>query len=150
MADPDPYPYPYHRSSNGQQLTTHGHGGVTGKSVVCASLAGVAVCGPLFGMLGFSFLATLTLLLICFPLMLLFSPLLLCVSLLFFGALVGFAAAVAMAVAGVSTLAWSYREVVGGGHLRLGFGGGGGGGGERLLIKENQSPYQHHRLIKIQ
>ncbi|KAK2640054.1 hypothetical protein Ddye_027849 [Dipteronia dyeriana] len=147
MADP----YPHHRNSNGQQLTTHGHGhsGVTGKSAVCASLAGVAVGGPLFGMLGFSFLATLTLLLICFPLMLIFSPLLLCVSLLFVGTLAGFAAAGAMAVAGVSTLAWSYKEVIGGGggggHLGL-------GGGERLLTKENQPPYQYqeNRLIKIQ
>ncbi|KAK3200080.1 hypothetical protein Dsin_023495 [Dipteronia sinensis] len=145
MADP----YPYHRSSNGQQLTTHDQGGATSKSVVWASLAGVAVGGPLFGMLGFSFLATLTLLLICFPLMLIFSPLLLCVSLLFVGALAGFAAAGATAVAGVSTLAWSYREVIGGGHLGLGFG---GGDGERLFIKENQPPLQHqeNRLIKIQ
>ncbi|KAI9185220.1 hypothetical protein LWI28_005403 [Acer negundo] len=142
MADP----YPYHRSSSGQQLTTHGHGSVTSKSVVCASLAGVAVGGPLFGLLGFSFLATLTLLLICFPLILLFSPLLLCVSLLFVGALAGFAAAGAMAVAGVSMLAWSYKEMIAGGHLGLWF------GGERLLIKENHPPYQHqeNRLIKIQ
>ncbi|KAK2640053.1 hypothetical protein Ddye_027848 [Dipteronia dyeriana] len=101
-----------HLATNGQQLTTHGHGGVTGKSVVYKTL-GCGGGGPFFGMLGFSLLATLTLL-VCFPFMLLFSPLLLCVSLLFVGALAGFSTVGTMAVAGVSTLSWSYREVVGG------------------------------------
>ncbi|EOY11882.1 hypothetical protein QUC31_001534 [Theobroma cacao] len=93
-----------------QQGETHN---VSGRSMVCTSLAGVAVTAPLLGMMGFSFMATLVLLVISSPLLFIFSPLLLCVGLVFAGALAGFAVAATMALAGVSTLAWMYREIGG-------------------------------------
>ncbi|XWS27677.1 hypothetical protein CRYUN_Cryun25bG0001900 [Craigia yunnanensis] len=84
---------------------------VSGRSMVCALLAGMAVTAPLPGMMGFSFLATVTLLVISSPLLLIFSPFLLCVGLVFAGVLTGFTVATAMALA--STLAWMYREIRG-------------------------------------
>ncbi|XWS51674.1 hypothetical protein CRYUN_Cryun11dG0003600 [Craigia yunnanensis] len=89
------------------------HQNVSGGPMVCASLAGMAVTAALLGMMGFSFLATLILLVIISPLLLMFSPLLLCVGLVFAGVLAGFAVAAAMALAGVSSLAWIYREIRG-------------------------------------
>lgn len=86
---------------------------VYGKSVMLAALAGMALAAPLLGMMGFSFLATLTLLFITSPLLLIFSPLLLFTGLVLMGALVGFGIAATMAFAGVSTLAWMYREIRG-------------------------------------
>ncbi|KAK8638424.1 hypothetical protein V6N13_136850 [Hibiscus sabdariffa] len=83
----------------------------TGRSMILAAMAGVALTAPLLGMMGFSFLATLTLLFISLPLLLLFSPLLLFVGLVFMVALAGFAIAATMAFAGVSALAWIYREI---------------------------------------
>ncbi|MBA0728078.1 hypothetical protein Golax_001013 [Gossypium laxum] len=91
---------------------------VYGRSVMLAALAGMALAAPLLGMMGFSFLATLTLLFITSPLLLIFSPLLLFAGLVLMGALVGFAIAATMAFAGVSTLAWMYREI----RDSLGFG----------------------------
>ncbi|KAK8490549.1 hypothetical protein V6N11_055776 [Hibiscus sabdariffa] len=83
----------------------------SGRSMILAAVAGVALTAPLLGMMGFSFLATLTLLFISLPLLLLFSPLLLFVGLVFMVALAGFAIAATMAFAGVSALAWIYREI---------------------------------------
>ncbi|KAL5735580.1 hypothetical protein ACOSQ2_030368 [Xanthoceras sorbifolium] len=147
----DPYP----RLSQGQQLThgfTHhrNNDAATGKSMLCASLVGLTVGGPLLGMMGFSFISTLTLLLICSPLMLIFSPLLLCAALVLVGALAGFATAGAMAIAGVSTLAWSYREVIT--RLGLGFGGYLQQKGQENLQPLPPPHHLHHenRLIKIQ
>lgn len=84
---------------------------VSGRSVLCASVAGMAIGGPLLGMSGFSFIASVALLLITSPLLLLFSPLLFCAALLLVGALAGFSAAAAIAMAGVSTLGWVFREL---------------------------------------
>ncbi|XVE80627.1 hypothetical protein DITRI_Ditri14bG0154400 [Diplodiscus trichospermus] len=86
---------------------------VSGRSMVWASLVSMALTVPLLGMMGFSLLSTLILLVISSPLLLIFSPLLLSVGLLFAGVLAGFAIAAAMALAGVSTLAWTYREIKG-------------------------------------
>ncbi|ESR65965.1 hypothetical protein CICLE_v10010352mg, partial [Citrus x clementina] len=102
-------------TTGGRTLTHH----VSGKSMLCASLAGVAIGGPLFGMMGFSFLATVTLLLISSPVLLIFSPLLVSAVFVLVGALTGFTAAIAMGIAGVFTLAWICREVRM--HIRLGF-----------------------------
>ncbi|XP_038995791.1 oleosin S1-2-like [Hibiscus syriacus] len=83
----------------------------TGRSMMLAAMAGVALTAPLLGMMGFGFLATSTLLFISLPLLLLFSPLLLFVGLVFTVALAGFAIAATMAFAGVSALVWMYREI---------------------------------------
>jgi hypothetical protein len=94
-------------------------------SVLCASLTGMAIGGPLLGMTGFSFLAAVTLLLVSSPLLLLFSPLLFCAALLLVGAVAAFSAAAAMAMTGVSTLGWAFREVRGRGDNVGTFGEGG-------------------------
>ncbi|XP_031280317.1 oleosin 5-like [Pistacia vera] len=80
--------------------------------MVSATVAGAALGGPLLGVMGFSFLATLTLVLVTSPLLLIFSPLLLCAAFLLAGALTGFALAAAMAFAGLCALSWSSKEVV--------------------------------------
>ncbi|KAE8679183.1 Seed imbibition 1 [Hibiscus syriacus] len=85
----------------------------TGRSMILAAVAGVVLAAPLLGMMGLSFLAASTLLFISLPLLILFSPLLLFVGLVFMVALVGFAIAATAALAGVSTLAWMYREIRG-------------------------------------
>lgn len=76
------------------------------------------------GMMGFSFVASVTLLLVTSPLLLLFSPLLFCAALLLVGAVAGFSAATAMAMTGMSTLGWVFREVRGRGDVGT-FGNGG-------------------------
>ncbi|KAJ7963493.1 Oleosin [Quillaja saponaria] len=99
-------------------------GRCSGMTVLCASLAGIAIGGPLLGMIGFSLLASATLLLVSSPLLLLFSPLLLGAASVLVGAMAGFAMAVALGLAGVSTFGWIVREVrgtrFGGGLERLG------------------------------
>ncbi|KAL6203643.1 hypothetical protein ACLB2K_027343 [Fragaria x ananassa] len=93
----------------------------SGTVVVVASVTGLAIGGSLLGLMGFSFLASLTLLLFSSPLLLIFSPLLLFAAFVFVGSLVGFAAAATMALIGMSALGWIYQEV--GGQRLLGFAG---------------------------
>ncbi|XVF70964.1 hypothetical protein PTKIN_Ptkin11bG0204600 [Pterospermum kingtungense] len=100
-------------AAKGHQQQSENPNNVSGRSMVCASLACIAVTAPLLGMMGFSFLATLILLVITLPLLLIFSPLLLFVGLVFAGVLTGFALAATMALAGVSVLSWMYREIRG-------------------------------------
>ncbi|KAK9941112.1 hypothetical protein M0R45_017739 [Rubus argutus] len=97
----------------------------SGTVVLVASVTGLAVGGSLVGLMGLSFLASLTLLLVSSPLLLLFSPLLLFAGIVFVGVLTGFAAAATIALTGISTLGWIYEEF--GGQRLLGFGGGSGG-----------------------
>ncbi|PRQ34986.1 putative oleosin [Rosa chinensis] len=94
----------------------------SGTMVIVASVIGLAIGGSLLGLMGLTFLASLTLLLFSSPLLLIFSPLLFFASLVFVGSLVGFAAAATMALTGVSALGWIFQEV--GGQRLLGFGGG--------------------------
>ncbi|XP_061337571.1 oleosin S1-2 [Gastrolobium bilobum] len=89
---------------------------VSRTTVVSASLAAIAIGGPLLGMMGFTFLASTTLLLVCFPLLVLFSPLLLSAAFLLVATLSGFAVAIAMALTGLSMLGWIIRET----RLRFG------------------------------
>ncbi|KAL2455724.1 Oleosin 5 [Forsythia ovata] len=100
--------------AEGQQLMeASGRRHASGKTVLFASLAGVAIGGPLLGMMGFSFLATLTLLLITSPLLILFSPLIFSAACVVGFAFLGFAVAAAMAIAGMSTVTWVYRSLTG-------------------------------------
>ncbi|KAI4307801.1 hypothetical protein L6164_030944 [Bauhinia variegata] len=108
----------------GDYYEHEGYGGgkyrpVSGTTVLCASLAGVAIGGPLLGMMGFSFLASVTLLIVASPLLLLSSPLLLAAGFLFAGVLIGFAVAAVMALTALSTLGWITREI----RERFGYGG---------------------------
>ncbi|GLT83761.1 hypothetical protein SLE2022_020330 [Rubroshorea leprosula] len=119
-----------------------------GRSLVCASLAGVAVGAPLLGISTFSFIAALTLLLVSTPLLLIFGPLLLCSALFFIGTLVGFSAAATMAVVGVSSVVWMYRGL-------RGSVGAGGTVGERLVelserMKEQGKEWAAYLQPKVQ
>lgn len=100
--------------AEGQQLIeAGGHRHTSGKTVLYASLAGVAIGGPLLGMMGFSFLATMTLLLVTSPLLILFSPLIFGAACVVGFALLGFAMAGAMAIAGISIVSWVFRSHTG-------------------------------------
>ncbi|KAH0980693.1 hypothetical protein GBA52_007870 [Prunus armeniaca] len=72
-------------------------------------------------LMGFSFLASVTLLVLSSPLRLIFIPLLFFTGFVFVGAMTGFAMARAMALTGMSTLGWIFQEP--GGTCLLGFGG---------------------------
>ncbi|KAI5572193.1 hypothetical protein BDE02_11G146400 [Populus trichocarpa] len=78
MADPSHHP-------RQQQLSAGSHK-LSGSSLVYASAACLATGGPLLGMSGLSFLASLTLLLITSPLLLIFRPLVLGAPLVLVGA----------------------------------------------------------------
>ncbi|CAI9755054.1 unnamed protein product [Fraxinus pennsylvanica] len=95
----------------GQQLMEAGGSRHTsGRTVLYASLAGVATVGPLLGMMGFSFLATMTLLLVTSPLLFLFSPLIFGAACVVGFALLGFSMAGVMAIAGLSIVSWVFRS----------------------------------------
>ncbi|XP_058113375.1 oleosin S1-2 [Magnolia sinica] len=84
---------------------------LTGPTILYASLAGIAIGGPLLGMMFFTFLATITTLLISFPLLVIFSPLILSAIFIIFVAIAGFAAAGAMALMGIYAFAQITRRV---------------------------------------
>ncbi|CAJ1971547.1 unnamed protein product [Sphenostylis stenocarpa] len=83
---------------------------ISGVKLVSASVAALATVGPMLWMMGFSFLASTTLLLVCSPLLLLFTPLLLPAAFLFMITLAGFAVADAMALTGLHLLGGIARE----------------------------------------
>ncbi|GMY30777.1 oleosin 20.3 kDa-like [Fagus crenata] len=89
---------------------------VHGKSVLCASLVGIAIGGPLLGMMGLSFLVSVTLLIVSSPLLLLSSPILFFAGLVLVGAVASFSVAALMAMTGLSTLGWVVHQVRGGGR----------------------------------
>lgn len=89
-----------------QQMMERRHLHMSTKTAVLTSVAGVIIGGPLVGLMGLSFVATMSLLLLSSPLLIIFSPVLLGAAL----AMIGFAVAGAMAVAGLSSVAWVFRN----------------------------------------
>ncbi|KAI3708740.1 hypothetical protein L2E82_38155 [Cichorium intybus] len=87
------------------------HDQVSGKTVLFATLTGIAIGGPLLALMGFSFLATMTLFIFTSPLLIIFSPLLLGAGFVLTAALVGFGAATVMAIGGLWALSWVFRSV---------------------------------------
>ncbi|XP_059664614.1 oleosin Ara h 10.0101-like [Cornus florida] len=83
---------------------------VSGTTVLYSSLAGVAVGGPLLVMMGFSFLATVTLLLVTSPLLISFSPLLFFAAFVLVSIMAGFATTAATALVGISSFVWIFRS----------------------------------------
>ena len=81
--------------------------------MVCASLAGVAIEGPLLGTMGLSFIASVAILLVSTPLLLLFSPIIFFAGLVLGGAVAGFSVVALMAMSGLSTLEWGFHQVKG-------------------------------------
>ncbi|KAK7817405.1 oleosin [Quercus suber] len=84
---------------------------VHGSQVVCASLAGMAIGGPLLGTMGLSFMASVAILLVSTPLLLLFSPIIFFAGLVLGGAVAGFSVAALMAMSGLSTLEWVFTKL---------------------------------------
>ena len=93
---------------------------VHGRQVVCASLAGIAIGGPLLSTMGLSFIASMAILLVSTPLLLLFSPIIFFAGLVLVGAVAGFSMAALMAMSGLSTLEWVFHQVKG--RRDVGFG----------------------------
>ncbi|KAJ4823375.1 hypothetical protein Tsubulata_021733 [Turnera subulata] len=94
-------------------LTHHPGGGaqrVPGWSLFCASLAAVAVGGPLLAMSGLGLLATLALLLISSPLLLIAGPLLIGAALFLVGCMAAFDGAMVAELAGLYTFTWMFRS----------------------------------------
>uniref|UniRef100_A0A7N0TZV8 Oleosin n=1 Tax=Kalanchoe fedtschenkoi TaxID=63787 RepID=A0A7N0TZV8_KALFE len=94
------------------QRPSQRRGGLTTSSALYAILAGLAISAPLLGMMGFSFLASATLLIVTSPLLIIFSPLLFLAGAVVTLSLVGFAVAVGMAVAGMSAVGWTIKSLI--------------------------------------
>lgn len=91
---------------------------VSGTTAVLAFIAaGLIIGGPLIGLMGITFAATMTLLLLTSPLFIIFSPVLLGAVCVLALVMVGFAAAGAMAVVGVASMVWIFRSFTGGDKL---------------------------------
>ncbi|KAH7843883.1 hypothetical protein Vadar_021783 [Vaccinium darrowii] len=101
-------------TSGGSSHRHHEVYGRTGTAVVLV----IALGGPLLVMTGFTFLATVTLLLISSPLLIISSPLLILAALVLVAALAGFGIAGAMAIAGLSAFGWVFQSVEWGGMFR--------------------------------
>lgn len=78
--------------------------------ILMASFAGVVMGGPLLVMMGFSFLASLTLLLVTSPLLIIFSPILFGAGCIFAFAMAGFALAACLGLAGLLSIAWVFKD----------------------------------------
>ncbi|KAF3453250.1 hypothetical protein FNV43_RR03690 [Rhamnella rubrinervis] len=84
---------------------------VSRRTLVCACVAGPAMGGPLFGMMGFGLLASATLVLISSPLTMIFSPVLFSAGLVLMAAMGGFAVAAAMGLSGLCTLGLIFQQL---------------------------------------
>ncbi|KAM3302663.1 oleosin S1-2 [Capsicum chacoense] len=82
------------------------------KTVIFATVAGIAIGGPILGLMGFSLLSSLTLLVVTSPLLLLFSPLLLGAASVLAVTLAGFGMAVIMGALGLSSFVLVYRSII--------------------------------------
>ncbi|KAJ8542797.1 hypothetical protein K7X08_005320 [Anisodus acutangulus] len=85
---------------------------MTRKELIWATIAGVAIEGPILGMMGFSFLSSLILLVFTSPLLILFSPLLLIAASVFVIAMAGFGVAGITGVFGLSSFVVVYRSLM--------------------------------------
>ncbi|XP_010483077.1 PREDICTED: uncharacterized protein LOC104761666 [Camelina sativa] len=83
----------------------------TGSSVVEATVASLAVVGPLFGLMSFSLVATVTLFLIVSPLMLIFAPVLAGTVAILVAAMVGVGVAAALWLMGIAALVCCAKEI---------------------------------------
>ncbi|KAM1100658.1 hypothetical protein ACFX15_006852 [Malus domestica] len=85
----------------------------SGTKVLLAAFTGLAIRRLLVGLMGLSFLASMTLLVLSSPILLIFSPLLFFAGFVFVEALAGFAMAAALAFARMTTLGWIFQELAG-------------------------------------
>ncbi|KAM2058189.1 hypothetical protein ACFX16_030786 [Malus domestica] len=85
----------------------------SGTKVLLAAFTDLAIRGLLMGLMGLSFLASVTLLVLSWPLLLIFSPLLFFTGFVFVGALARFAVVAALPFTGMTTLGWIFQELAG-------------------------------------
>ncbi|CAH8320555.1 unnamed protein product [Eruca vesicaria subsp. sativa] len=83
----------------------------TGPSVVFATVASLAVAGPLLGLMSFSLVATVTLFIIVSPLILIFSPVLIATVAILVAAMAGVVVAAVMWLVGIAALVCCGREI---------------------------------------
>lgn len=88
----------------------HEMSGKTRRVILMASFAGAVMGGPLLVMMGFSFLASLTLLLVTSPLLIIFSPILFGAGCIFAFAMAGFALAACLGLAGLLSISWVFKD----------------------------------------
>lgn len=100
-----------------QTTTTTGRSGMTTTSFIYATIAGIAISGPLLCITGIIFFVTSAFLMLISPLLIIFSPLLFLAGVVLTLSMMGFAAAVGMAVAGISAIGWTMRTVNKGGKV---------------------------------
>ncbi|XP_068638641.1 oleosin S1-2-like [Aristolochia californica] len=80
---------------------------VSNSTIVYSLIAGFAVGGPLFTLMGISLFASIGILIVSSPLLIILSPLIFSAGFVLAAAVTGFAAAVAMALGG----AWAFTKV---------------------------------------
>lgn len=96
---------------------------VNRRTVICATVAGLAIEAPILGLMGFSFLSSLILLVITSPLLILFSPLLMGAAAVLAVAMAGFGVAGITAVLGLSSFVLVYRSLIKGRKIGRVYGG---------------------------
>ncbi|XP_049342716.1 oleosin 16.4 kDa [Solanum verrucosum] len=84
----------------------------TRKTKIWATIAGIAIEVPILGLMGFSFLASIILLVVTSPLLVIFSPLLIGAAAVFGVAMAGFGVAGVTAGLGLSSFVLVYRSVI--------------------------------------
>ncbi|XP_060189791.1 oleosin S1-2 isoform X1 [Lycium barbarum] len=85
---------------------------ITPRSLIWTTIAGITIEGPILGLMGFSFLSSLILLVITSPLLIIFSPLLIGAACVFLLAMAGFGVAGITAVFGLSSFVVVYRSLI--------------------------------------
>ncbi|MCD7450566.1 hypothetical protein HAX54_007219 [Datura stramonium] len=98
-------------AENGEQMEVNPQQ-MTQRTKIWATLAGIAIEAPILGLMGFSFLSSLILLVITSPLLLIFSPLLIGAAAVFGVAMAGFGVAGITAVLGLSSFVLVYRSLI--------------------------------------
>ncbi|CAN4103868.1 unnamed protein product [Withania somnifera] len=96
---------------------------VNSRTVIWATVTGLAIEAPILGLMGFSFLSSLILLVITSPLLVIFSPLLIGAAAVLAVALVGFGVAGITAVLGLSSFVLVYRSLIKGRKISGVYGG---------------------------
>ncbi|XP_006346093.1 uncharacterized protein [Solanum tuberosum] len=84
----------------------------TRKTKIWATIAGIAIEAPILGLMGFSLLSSIILLVVTSPLLVIFSPLLIGAAAVFGVAMAGFGVAGVTAGLGLSSFVLGYRSVI--------------------------------------
>ncbi|CAN4102561.1 unnamed protein product [Withania somnifera] len=109
------------------------------RTVIWATVAGLAIEAPILGLMGFSFLTSLILLVITSPLLVIFSPLLMGAAAVLAVALMGFGVAGTTAILGLTSFVLVHRSLIEGSKI-----GGADDDAPVTLDKMIQPAEEHH------